>query len=399
VPNWVDGRIPADGPEGRKGGALLMFPILMGRARSSRRDVGTRKRGNGGHRGYRLSPNAEVLGPRRLLSGYNGPAVIQPVVSPTGIYLIEVAGPGYVSTEPAARGAVNIRAYGTTSGTTITVVQARPRLHVPNGLLSIHNLTVRSGELGNVDATAAALTGRVTPLAGGVTTFDVGAIEPKAQVDIQGDVGSLSAGTIDIGPTGRFTISGDLNSLGQSDSESGGLVPLEPAGAMTIGSITIDGGILSIGRDSLASITIQDNLDLNHDGVLAIGRDQDGNFSVNGSIILDTGGQLTVGRNLNDLAVNGNVIVNPSGSGIVVHGALNGLTINGYFQGQGGLSAPSLVDLGVGLNLSNLTISGGVSGKGGLINANITAGGTVSAVGVVYGTYNSSVVSNTTMVS
>jgi hypothetical protein len=81
----------------------------------------------------------------------------------------------------------------------------------------------------------------------------------------------------------------------------------------------------------------------------------------------------------------------------VVHGALNGLTISGYFQGQGGLSAPSQIDLGVGLNLSNFNIEGGVSGQGGLINANVTAGGAVSSVGIAYGTYNSSVLSNTTM--
>ena len=84
-----------------------------------------------------------------------------------------------------------------------------------------------------------------------------------------------------------------------------------------------------------------------------------------------------------------------SDSGIAVNGALNGLTVNGYFQGQAGTANPSVIDLGVGLNLNNLTILGGVPGQGGLINANIRAGGSISNVNIAYGSINSTIQPNT----
>jgi len=107
--------------------------------------------------------------------------------------------------------------------------------------------------------------------------------------------------------------------------------------------------------------------------------------------VLDSGGQLAVGRNLSDLTVTGNLIVNPSGSGIVVGGELGAVTVDGIFQGQGGLAAPALFDLGVGLNMSGLSILGGNSSLNGLINANIRAGGSISGVDIVYGTINSTI--------
>ena len=194
----------------------------------------------------------------------------------------------------------------------------------------------------------------------------------------------MSVSTIDLGPTGHVEITGDLNSFAQT-------------GPMTIGAVTLDGGRFTVGRDSLESIAISGDLTISQDGQLAIGRDQNGTFTVNGSVLLSTGGQLIVGRNLGDLSVNGNLIVGPSGSGIAVDGALNGLTIDGYFQGQGGTSTPSAIDLGVGLNLTSSSILGGVSGQGGLIHANIRAGGSISGVDIAYGTYQSTIQANSSM--
>jgi hypothetical protein len=326
----------------------------------------------------------EALESRRLLSAYSAPSANLPVEVPAGAYLIQVSGPGVVKARTVADGAIDISAYGTTDATTITIIQTKARFHFPGQLLPIQNLLVRSGQIGGLQATPAELTGKMTPLASSVNTFEIGELGPKSQVNVDGSVDSMSVSSIDLGPIGHFEITGDLNSLNQS-------------GPMTIGAVTLDGGRFTVGRDSIDSIEINGDLSISQDGLLSIGRDQDGTFSVNGSILLNTGGQLLVGRNLGDLSVTGNVIVGPSGSGIAINGAITSLTVDGYFQGQGGMSNPSAIDLGVGLNLSGLTILGGISGQGGLINANIRAGGTVSGDDVAYGTYNSTIQTNTSM--
>jgi hypothetical protein len=330
------------------------------------------------------APVLECLESRRLLSLYTGASANLPVGSTAGAFLVQVSGPGVVKAHPAVHGAIDLTAYGTTADTTITITQTKPRYHFTNQLLMIHDLVVRSGQLGGLEALPAELNGRMTPLTNSVNNLDIGALGPKAQVTIEGSLGEMSVSTIDLGPTGHVAITGDLNSFAQS-------------GPMTIGAMTLDGGRFTVGRDSLESIAIGGDLTISQDGELAIGRDQDGTFAVDGSVLLNTGGQLLVGRNLDDLSINGNLIVGPSGSGIAVNGALNGLTIDGYFQGQGGTRAPSAIDLGVGLNLTSLTILGGVSGQGGLINANIRAGGTVSGVGIAYGTYQSTIQANSSM--
>jgi hypothetical protein len=191
----------------------------------------------------------------------------------------------------------------------------------------------------------------------------------------------MSVQSVDLGPTGHVMIDGSLNTA-------------DLTGSMTIGSMTIDGGSFVISTDSVAPIEILGGLTISHDGKLVIGRDLDGSLTVDGNMVLDTGGELRVGRNLTDLTVGGNLIVNPTGSGIAVGGQLDGMTVDGYFQGQGGTSAPTLIDLGVGLNLNGLTILGGKPGVGGLINANIRAGGTITGVVIVYGSVNSTIEPN-----
>jgi hypothetical protein len=303
------------------------------------------------------------------------------VITPAGGFLIQVSGPGVVQVFQAPKGAIDLTAYGTNATSTITITQTVPRYHETSQLLTIRNLRIRSGLLGGLTAGPVELNGRLTPLASSVNSLAIGVIGPKAQVDINGSVGSLSVGAIDLGPTGHFAIGGDVDSIAQS-------------GPLTIGAVHIDGGRFSIGRDSLSSIAINGDVSISQDGKFSIGRDEDGSFSVNGSLTLDTGGQIVIGRNLSSLAVNGNLVVNPSGSGIAVDGALESLTVGGYVLGQGGKSNPMVTDLGVGLNLSGLTILGGIPGQGGLINANIRAGGTVSGVDIPYGTSNSNIQSN-----
>jgi hypothetical protein len=340
------------------------------------------------------APILEALESRRLLSLYSGPSANLPVVSRGGAFLVQVSGgPGVVKTRPAAGGAVDLTAYGTTAATTITITQTKPRLHFANELLAIQDLVIRSGQLGSLEATPAELTGRMTPLTNSVNNLDIGALGPKAQVNIAGSVAEMSASSIILGPTGHVSIAEGINAAAPTPSQSG----LLTLGSVTIGTLTLDGGRFGIGGDSTLPITIQGNLTASQDGLLSIGRDEDSSFTVNGSILLSSGGQILVGRNLDELTVVGNVIVSPNGSGIAINGALNSLTVDGYFQGQGGTANPSAIDLGVGLNLSGLTILGGISGQGGLINANIRAGGSVSGVAVAYGTYNSTIQANTSM--
>ena len=47
-------------------------------------------------------------------------------------------------------------------------------------------------------------------------------------------------------------------------------------GVMTIGSLNLDGGRFVIGQDSVAPISIQDNMTISHDGLFSVGRDLDG---------------------------------------------------------------------------------------------------------------------------
>ena len=100
---------------------------------------------------------------RRLLSFYAVPSANLPVVARGGVFSVQVSsGPGVVEAFPAPGGAIDLKAYGTTANTTITIIQTKPRFHVANQLLAIDNLVVRSGQLGGLSATAVELTGRMT---------------------------------------------------------------------------------------------------------------------------------------------------------------------------------------------------------------------------------------------
>ena len=329
-----------------------------------------------------VAPAIEPMEGRRLLSFFTGPSAIRPLLTRAGDFLIQVSGPGLVKVHPGRHGAIGLTAFGTTTDSTVSVTLVRPRWHSTAKFLAINNLTVTSGLLGSLNAGAVELTGTMTPLNNGVNTLDLAEIGPNAQLTVNGSVAQMNVGNVNLGPSGRVVISGALNTA-------------DLAGPMTIGGVTIDGGQFVIGQDSLDAISVTGNLSISHDGLFSVGRDLDGGLTVNGNLVLDTGGQLMVGRNLSNLTVNGNVIVNPSGSGIVVNGALDGVTVAGIFQGQGGTSAPTFFDLGVGLNLNGLTIDGGNKQQNGLISANIRAGGSITGVSIAYGTVNSTIQPNT----
>jgi hypothetical protein len=329
-------------------------------------------------------PVLEALEGRQLLAVFTGFSHVRNIPTNSGVYSLQIDGPGVLKTQPAGGGAFDVKVLGTTDASTLTITQVRPRFHVANNLMSIDNLTIRSGQIGSILASPVELNGAMSPLSSSVGTLEFGALGPGAQINVNGSVGAMDVGSVNLGPGGHVVIAGDLNgafqSLGQSSTTT--------TAGMTIASMNLDGGQFVIRQDSLEPISIAGDLSLSHNGLFAIGLDQTGTLSVGGSVIIDSGGQISVGRDLAALTVGGNVLVNPGASGIVVGGDLDAMSVGGYFRGQGSATA---IDLGVGLNLNSLTVEGGgtSTSPGGIQSANINVGKNISNLDVSYGIFRS----------
>src|SRR5271157_1943846 len=326
-------------------------------------------------------PVLELLEGRQLLALFTGFSHVRNIPTNSGVYSLQIDGPGVLKTQPAGGGSFDVKVLGTTNASTLTITQVRPRFHVVNNLMSIDNLTIRSGQIGSILAGPVELDGAMSPLSSSVGTLEFGALGPGAQINVNGSVSAMDVGSVNLGPGGHVVITGDLNgafqSLGQSSTTTA---------AMTIASMNLDGGQFVIGQDSREPISIAGNLSLSHNGLLAIGRDQTGTLLVGGSVIIDSGGQLSVGRNLAALTVGGNVQIDPGASGIVVGGELTQATVNGFLRGQGSATA---IDVGVGLNLDGLTVLGGGTNQGGIQSANINVGKNISGLNVLHGIFRS----------
>ena len=277
-----------------------------------------------------LAPGLEPLEGRELLSVYTGPSAIRAVQTTGGTFLIQVSGPGVIKVHSAGRSAIDLTAFGTTSATTITVSQLRPPWHFPSHFLRLNKVVIVSGQLGSFNATSSELNGSMTQINNTVNTLEFGEIGPNAQIKVNGDVGTLSANQVNLGPLGQVVISGALNTNAVDTTR----LVSDLTGSMTIGNLTINSGRFVIGGDSIAPINVTGNMTITRNGLFSVGRDMDGSLTVNGNLELDSGGQLFVGRNLSNLTVDGNLIVNPTGSGIVVNGAL------GYGECQRNLPGP-----------------------------------------------------------
>lgn len=357
----------------------------------------------------------EPLEGRRLLSYYTGFSRVRNILSPSGIYNLQINGPGLLKANPAGGRMMDLKVLGTSADSTLTITQVRPRFHVANRLLSVRNLTIRSGQIGSILAAPIELDGTMTPLTTSVDTIQFGGLGPAAQIDVRGGLGSMTLGDVRLGPTGHVVIAGNVSGTGSGTSTSSNTatgtgtssvtingtvtgtitasgsgtgsgtssVP-QTVGSVTIGKMAIDGGEFRIVGDSVAPVQIVGGLSLSHNGVFIVGRDQTGSMTVGGSIVIDSGGQLQVGRNLSSLTVGGDVVMNPGASGIVVGGDLGSLVVNGVFRGQGSSSA---VDLGVGLNLNGLSVLGGSSDQGGIQSANIAVGKNLSGVNAPHGIF------------
>src|SRR5208337_1339181 len=328
-------------------------------------------------------PVLESLEGRQLLALFTGFSHVRNIPTPSGVYSLQIDGPGVLKTQPAGRGSFDVKVLGTTDTSTLTITQVRPRFHVANNLMSIFNLIIRSGQIGSIQAGPVELDGAMTPINSDVGTLKFGALGPGAQINVNGSVSTMDVGSVNLGPGGHVVTTGDVNGSFQSLSPSSTTTT-----AMTIANMNLDGGQFTIGRDSLGPISIAGDLSLSHNGLFAIGPDQTGTLSVGGSVIIDSGGQLNVGGNLAALTVGGNVLVNPGASGIVVGGDLDAMSVGGYLRGQGSATA---IDMGVGLNLNSLNVKGGgtSTSPGGIQWANINVGKNLSDLDVPHGIFRS----------
>ena len=324
-------------------------------------------------------PVLESLEGRQLLALFTGFSHVRNIPTPSGVYSLQIDGPGVLKTHGRRRfvrreSAGNDGCFDPDDHASPPSVSCGQRPDVDR---QSHH-PVRADRQRSGQSRRAGRGDESPELKCGYTR--VWCARARAQIDVNGSVGAMDVGSINLGPGGHVVITDDLNgafqSLGQSSTTTG----------MTIASMNLDGGQFVIGGDSLEPISIAGDLSLSHNGLFAIGRDQTGSLSVGGSVILDSGGQLSVGRNLAALTVGGNVQIDPGASGIVVGGELTQMTVNGFLRGQGSATA---IDLGVGLNLDGLTVLGGGANQGGIQSANINVGKNISGLDVLHGIFRS----------
>jgi hypothetical protein len=225
---------------------------------------------------------------------------------------------------------------------------------------------VNTGVIGAINLPDAELLGAISPLSGSVSSLQFGSLDTKAQVAVGGSVGTLSVGSVDLGPTGYVAIGGNLQT------------------SLTTSSLVLDGGKFAIGGDVQGALNFG-SISLTHGGFFSVGRDVTGTMTVTSNLDLSTNGAVLIGRNLAGLTVNGNVNVDPSGGEIIVGATVTSVTVNGVFKGKG---TPS-PDLSVGLDLGNLTVLGGGAGQGGLQQASIDVGKDLLGLNIPRGIFNS----------
>lgn len=382
-------------------------------------------------------PAVEALEERQLLSAYTGPSSTRPVVSHGAVFTISVTGGGYETIKRLRHGELAINLFATNPSSTLNISAQARQARFSNTPLKIGQINVKTGLLGAIKAPAADLLGPMTPINDAVSSIEFNGIGPSATVDVAGNLGGLSAGSLELGPTGRVHVGGDLTGpLGGSVLLDGGSLIIDgnATGALQPGTLTVQhGGILAIGHDLEGGIKIAGPLDINTNGLVKVGHDlggmniaqgltldsggrlvvgdditaagvvggdlniaNNGLFSVDrdfatgltvgGDLRLDSGGNFRVGRDLAGLTVGGDVLVAPGGGSISVGGNLENLKVTGAFEGKGSSSSTDLV---VGLSLSNLSVLGGGADKGGIQGANIDVGKSILGLDVSHGIFNS----------
>src|SRR4051794_36584554 len=148
---------------------------------------------------WTAAPVLEPLEGRQLLSGYSGFSRVRNILTSSGIYNLQIGGPGILRAGAAGGGVTDLKVLGTSGDSTLTITQVRPRYHVANQLLPVRNLTIKSGQIGSIMATPVELDGTMTPLTSSVNTIQFGGLGPAAQIDVLGSLGSMNLGDVMLG--------------------------------------------------------------------------------------------------------------------------------------------------------------------------------------------------------
>lgn len=247
-------------------------------------------------------PMMENLEGRLLLTrAYPFPTVppnVRNVIFDRAVYTIAIDGPGVLRARPSGQGSVNLDLLGTTDQTVVSIARRNLGPHAPFSALPLNQIDVRTGRLGALVAgNAADLVGTMSSIVGGMSVIQVNAIGPDARVEVLGDLGQLSAGSVSLGPAGRVRVAGDLGTMtAGSVNLDGGMLLVDQSivGDATIGELrAVNGGRLATG-DDVTSLTITGGAQISHEGTLAVGDDL-GGLEIGRDLSINLGGRLEVG--------------------------------------------------------------------------------------------------------
>ena len=296
-------------------------------------------------------PVLEPLEGRQLLALFTGFSHVRNV--PTRdrrLFFANRDGPGVLKTQPAGGGSFDVIVLGTTDASTLMITQVRPRFHVANGLMSIDNLTIRSGQIGSILASPVELDGVMSPVNSGMNTLEFGALGPGARIDVNGgvntmDVGSVGSGaqidvngsvsTMDLGPVesgAKIVINGSVSTMDVGSVQSGAIdvsgnvSTMDVVGSVQSGAIDVSGNVstMTIGSVGSGAIDVSGNVGTMTIGSVGSSAQIDVNGSVGtmnvGSVNLGPGGRVVITGDLNSAVGTTIASMNLDGGQFVIGG-------------------------------------------------------------------------------
>jgi hypothetical protein len=298
---------------------------------------------------------------------FTGFSHVRNIPTNSGVYSLQIDGPGVLKTQPAGGGSFDVKVLGTTDASTLTITQVRPRFHVANNLMSIDNLTIRSGQIGSILASPVELDGAMSPVNlsvgtlelgalgpsaqidvnGGVNTMDVGSVGSSAQIDVNGSVGTMNVGSVNLGPSGHVVITGDLNSL----TVTGNLLVSPGSEGIVVGGnlngLTVNGIFQGQGT---SAIDLSVGLDLTNFTVLS------GSSNL-GSV---RSANIAVGKDIVGLDIQHGIFNSLITAGVLIDGSPQNSSSGGNI-GPDGSNAIFDSEILAGVQIKNLLINGNVT--------------------------------------
>jgi hypothetical protein len=318
------------------------------------------------------------------------PPGVRNVLFDHAVYTVKVDGPGRLHVRPAGRGKVGIELFGTTEDSALKVIRKRVGLHYDGSALSVGRIDVNSGLLGAIDAPPAALTGNVSSLDGSLRLLRLGAVGPRARIEVGANLDRFEAGSIALGPTGLIHVAGQLGTLdvaGRVDLDGGSLLADQGlVGAVNVGALRIAGGGRLASGGVLGALRVASDATITDGASLASRMSLQG-LEIGGTLEVGAGGRIDVGQDLNGLVRIGNDLRLTGGQIVVAGDVLNDFTVGRdvLASGGGSLSIGRNLDgrlmIGDDLQVDSGTIQVGrdVAGVVGVAgNAQLRAGGVVS---------------------